>query len=66
MSNIVDIERAIERLSPEELKVFRAWFAERDAADWDRQFERDVTSGKLDGIAEEALKEFSDGQCTDL
>jgi hypothetical protein len=66
MLNVADIERAIERLSPEELRAFRAWFAERDAAEWDRRLEHDVAGGKLDGIAEEALKELSDGRCTEL
>lgn len=66
MTNIVDIERAVERLSPEELKAFRAWFAGRDAAEWDREFEADVAAGRLDSLAEEALRELRDGRCTDL
>lgn len=56
MSNVAEVDRAIERLSAEELKAFRAWFAERDAAEWDRQFEADAKAGKLDGMADEALK----------
>jgi hypothetical protein len=56
--SITDIERAIEQLSPQELQAFRAWFAHRDAADWDRQFEADVAEGKLDAIAEEAIHEM--------
>ena len=38
-TNIVEeIERAVRKLSPEELAAFRAWFAEFDAEVWDRQF----------------------------
>jgi hypothetical protein len=66
MSTIAEIERAIEQLSPEEMKSLLAWLAERDAALWDRQFEADVASGKLDALAEQAIGEHRDGRCTDL
>lgn len=66
MSTVMDVERAIEHMSPEELREFRAWFAERDAAEWDRQFENDVAGGKLDALADEALKDMREERCTDL
>ena len=66
MQRILDIERAIEQLSPEELHTLRTWFDERDAADWDRQFETDVATGKLDSLADEALRDLHNGRCTDL
>lgn len=55
MSSIQEIEHAIRQLSPEELAVFRTWFAEFDAGVWDRQFEEDVAAGRLDALADEAL-----------
>ncbi|NEN93592.1 MAG: hypothetical protein F6K48_33840 [Okeania sp. SIO3H1] len=62
-TNIVEeIERAVSQLSPEELAVFRAWFAEFDAEAWDRQFETDVAAGKLDTLAEEALQDLREGR----
>jgi hypothetical protein len=42
MSKLVMIEEKIRALSTEELAEFRQWFAEFDAAAWDRQLERDV------------------------
>jgi len=57
MSDVVEIERAVERLGPEELAEFRAWFDEFDADRWDRQFEADVAAGRLDALADEALAE---------
>lgn len=66
MSTATEIERAIEKLPPDELARFRAWFAEFDAAAWDRQLEQDVADGKLDALAEEALKDLRQGRCTDL
>jgi hypothetical protein len=66
MSSVIDIERAVEQLSPEELRAFRQWFSERDAANWDKQFEADVANGRLDALGEEALNDLRDGRCTDL
>ena len=55
MGNVKTIEKAVESLPPSELAEFRRWFAEFDATVWDRQIEQDATSGKLDGLAAEAL-----------
>ena len=65
-SNLEKIERAVSQLSQEDLAKFRTWFAEFDAADWDRQFEADVAAGTLDALAEKALKDLRQGNCTDL
>jgi hypothetical protein len=61
-----EIERAIEKLPPEELARLRAWFAEFDAAQWDRDLERDVAARRLDALADEALDDDRIGRSTDL
>jgi hypothetical protein len=66
MSPVEAIERQIEQLSPEELARLREWFAKFDAAVWDRQFEADVRAGKLDSLAEGALRAHASGQSTKL
>jgi hypothetical protein len=65
MSTIEELEAAVERLSPEDRAAFRAWFAEFDAAEWDRQLEADAASGRLDWLAAEALADRRAGRCTD-
>ena len=45
-----------------QLKEFRAWFEEFDASEWDKQFEEDVASGKLDDIANRAVSDFKKGK----
>lgn len=42
MTTVAEITGAIRRLPMRELAKFRKWFAEFDAAAWDRQFEDDV------------------------
>lgn len=66
MSSLQEIESAISNLSADELAAFRVWFAEFDAEIWDRQFEEDVATGRLDKLAERALQHLREGRCTDL
>ena len=66
MGKVENIEQQIQALSPEELAQFRAWFLEFDWAAWDRQIERDVRAGRLDGLAEKALRDHAAGQTTRL
>jgi hypothetical protein len=66
VGTVKEIEIAVSKLSREELAAFRAWFAEFDAEAWDRQFEQDVAAGRLDALANEALRDLREGRCTDL
>jgi len=66
MSTVQEIEAAVRQLSAEDLAAFREWFAEFDAALWDRQLEVDIAAGKLDRLADEALQHMREGRCTDL
>jgi hypothetical protein len=62
MSKVEAIEEQIEKLSPAELAAFRRWYASFDAEVWDRQFEIDVKAGKLDTLADAALRAHTSGQ----
>jgi hypothetical protein len=66
MSTIQEIQTAVSELSLEEISVFRAWFVEFDAKVWDQEFEQDVATGRLEALAEEALRDLREGRCTDL
>ena len=66
MSTVEDIERAVRQLEPEDLATFRDWFGEFDAEVWDRQIEKDVTAGRLDALADQALRDRQEGHCTEL
>ncbi|MFA5874029.1 MAG: hypothetical protein WC832_08685 [Anaerolineales bacterium] len=55
--SIQELKQAVIQLPPKDLARFREWFDEFDAQVWDRQFETDAKSGKLDKIAEQALNE---------
>jgi hypothetical protein len=66
MTTIKEIEEAVAKLPKPDLDEFRSWFEKFDAELWDKQFEEDVQSGKLDQLADQALKDFEEGRCTKL
>ncbi len=66
MGKVEIIEGQIKELSREELAEFREWFARFDAEVWDHQFEADVKAGKLDALAENALRDHHAGRSTKL
>ena len=66
MTTIREIEGAIERLPGDQLRELREWFESFDAEVWDKEFEQDAQSGKLDRLAQRALDALGQGRCTEL
>ena len=58
MTKVENLERDVRDL--------REWFAEFDAAEWDRQIEEDVASGRLDRLADAALADHNAGRSRKL
>ena len=59
---VQQIKKEVAGLPKVQLKEFRSWFEKFDASEWDNQFEKDVASGKLDGIANKAVSDFKKGK----
>ncbi len=59
---VQQIKKEVAQLPKVQLKEFRSWFEEFDASEWDKQFEKDVASGKLDDIANRAISDFKRGK----
>jgi hypothetical protein len=66
MTTAEEIEKAVERLPPNELARFRAWFEAFDAVQFDAAIERDARAGKLDALADEALAAHRAGKSREL
>jgi hypothetical protein len=64
--SLQEIEKAIKQLPPQDFKTLLAWLDEVRADLWDKQIEADAKAGKLDELAEQALKEFKEGKYTKL
>ncbi len=63
---IKELQSAVSQLSPQELARFRKWFEEFEAEMWDRKFEVDVKSGKLDNLADQAIADLRAGSCKEV
>ena len=61
MLNVYEIEENIVKLPPDGLVEFRSWYEKFDANQWDKDFENDVISGKLDNLAKNAIKDYKSG-----
>lgn len=66
MTKLEEIEKAVETLTPADLARFRAWFAEFEAARFDEKIEQDAQSGRLDKLAEQAIRDFRSGRAREL
>ena len=66
MSRVEEIENAVAELPKEDLARFREWFAEFEARMWDRELEEDAAAGRLDDLAEKALRDHRSGETTEL
>jgi len=66
MNRVEELEGRIEAPSPHELRELRNWLAEYDAELWDRQFQDHAANGRLDAIADRALKDLAENRATDL
>jgi len=66
MTHVEKLEREIAALTPGELAEFRRWYAEFDAAIWDRQLEEDAEARALDELADAALADHRAGRSRPL
>ena len=66
MERLAAIEQQISQLNEAELAQFRQWFAGFDNTLWDAQIERDAAAGKLDALAQRALRAHRAGRATPL
>lgn len=66
MTTVKEIESAVKHLPKDRLLKFRNWFEEYDASLWDSEFENDVLNGKLDTLANQAIRSLKAKRCTEL
>lgn len=57
-----EISEEIMRLPQDQLQKFREWYEVFDSEKWDDQIASDAADGKLDSIADRAMKEYKAGK----
>ncbi len=61
-----DIKNGVKQLNRQELAEFRQWFMEYDSEAWDREIEEDAAAGKLNYLAEKAIRDYKEGRYSEL
>jgi len=63
---LLELEKQVSKLPPEQLAKFIEWVKELESDLWDKQIESDVAAGKLDQLAKDAIAEDDAGKTTPL
>ena len=66
MTTVTEIQQAIVNLPKSEYAQLIRWLREYDWEEWEREFEEDVRTGKLDFLAAEALEAKRQGTLREL
>jgi hypothetical protein len=66
MSTVAEIESAIRKLKPQEIREVGHLVDELREELWDRQIDADAKAGKLDKLMEEAKQDYLAGRCKPL
>lgn len=64
--SIQELELVVANLPPEQFAEFSAWFAEFEAARWDRQIAADDQAGRLDHVIQRARDHIGAGRSKPL
>jgi hypothetical protein len=64
MSTVAEIESAIKKLKPQEIREVGDWLDELREALWDEQIEADAKAGRLDKMIAKAKAGFRAGKAT--
>lgn len=66
MGKVEMLEKEIEALPVNELRLLREWFIEFDSNSWNWQIEDDAASGKLDELAKKAIASHKRGDSPEI
>jgi len=66
MTQVQRIVEEVASLPKVELAKFRLWFENFEAKEWDKQIEKDISSGMLDDMANKAIADFKVGNYKEI
>ena len=66
MRKVEKLKNEVQKLNQDELATFRDWFRRYDSDEWDKEIERDVSAGRLDKLAEEAIAAHKGGRTREI
>jgi hypothetical protein len=54
----LELEQAVKKITPQELRIFSDWFEQYTSDKWDEKIEKDILSGRLAKLAAKADADF--------
>jgi hypothetical protein len=54
----LELEQAVKKIPPQELRIFSDWFEQYTSDKWDEEIEKDILSGRLAKLAAKADADF--------
>ncbi len=66
MQTLHEIEGAIEKLHPDDVRKLMRWLGERAADAWDAQIESDAREGRLDSLLAEADAAIAESRVAEM
>ena len=66
VSTVAEIESALQKLPVDDAWKVADWLQEYLDAKWDKQIDADISTGKLDKLADEALEDYHAGRVKPL
>jgi hypothetical protein len=66
MSTVAEIENALQCLSLGDARKVADWLQDYLDEKWDRQIDADIAAGRLDALAERAVKDYRAGRAKPL
>ena len=63
---VYELIENIKKLPKNDLRILLEWIENFEQELWDKEFEEDVRLGKLDKLAEQAIRDFRAGKCREL
>jgi hypothetical protein len=55
---VLELEQAVKKIPPQELRIFSDWFEQYTSDKWDEKIEKDILSGRLAKLAAKADADF--------
>ena len=66
MTDVLEIEKAVQKLDATSLSAFSAWFTQFNENAWDARIAQDASAGRLDGFAADAMASYKAGKVRTL
>ncbi|GDY22051.1 hypothetical protein LBMAG56_33980 [Verrucomicrobiota bacterium] len=66
MTTVAEVENALRQMPVPDARAVAIWLQEYLDQEWDQQIDADISAGRLDRLADQALADYSAGKVRPL